>query len=92
MTEVTRRDSVSFFSTDMRKIIKLYRRGDQILLKVEPVVDGPYYVAGMKIPTAVFEAFAKINAKNAENPGEVKFSAEVLSHPEFLKFIGAGAP
>jgi len=46
----------------------------------------------MKIPTAVFEAFAKINAKNAENPGEVKFSAEVLSHPEFLKFIGAGAP
>ena len=73
----------------MRKIIKLHRQGDRVLLVIEPfVVDPLPWIPRANVPTELFEAFGKENAKNAENPGTAAFPADILSHPEFLEFIG----
>ncbi len=87
MTEENRKDTISFFSMDMRKIIKLRRQGDRVLLAIEPfVVD---VLPWAYVPTELFVAIGEENAKNAENPGMATFPVEVLSNPKFLEFIGA---
>jgi len=91
MTEVNRKETISFFSTDMRKIVRLTRKGVQVLLEVTPFVVDPTegFPPGVKLPTALFEYFSEENMRNAENPGQVMFPAEILSHPDFLNFIEA---